>query len=154
MEWLLLPVLHLELSVFLLGAFILVCAFLDPKFSDKITASLILLLIGEVVLANEWGLVSLALFLTVLLIEGARRVVMFSSHNIFLSFIWTVLWYYLFEFILWGLIMLTQWGQSMGVVFPLPNKDDLLLVRHLWEVAAVIFTFVFYRYLLKESHHG
>jgi hypothetical protein len=81
-------------------------------------------------------------------------VVIFSTQNIFLSFLWSGFLYYLFEFVFWGIATLMLWSSIRELIFSPPDWDSLLLIRHFGEIAAVAGILVCYHHFLKESPHG
>ncbi len=150
LEWWLFPIFHGQLRINLLAAFVLSAAFLDQDFSRKMFFAGLLLLALEFKSSGTWGLMTLAVFLTIAIFYFVEKVVIISKQNAFFSIFWLVCWYYLFA-ILWGeLEALVSWGKTGvdGRIFYLWSGKGLA------QILGWASLFLIYYQLTKKSRYA
>lgn len=136
--------------VSLLAVFILVNAFLDQHFGKKLGWAVILLLVAEFKTGGQWGLLPLALLLTVLTIGGVGKTLDWPVRSFPLSAISIFLWQGFFMVVNAGLEFLFTLRMTTANLGEQWRISQLLFGgRVWWESAAVILGFMVYYHYVK-----
>lgn len=152
-QWWLWPVFHLQLSITFLPLFLLAVVFLDREPSDKIFLALGLLLAVEFKAGGQWGLETLSFLITLLVMRGMGKIVIFSSQNFFVSFGWLLFWYHLYYGLSWAIEVAWAWRAEPGVIFLSGRHLHLLAPGSFWQLAVgAVFFLLGYLFLKKLAH--
>ncbi len=135
-----------------LAIFILVTAFLDQHFVEKLGWAVLLLLIAEFKTGGQWGLLPLALLLTLLAIDGVGKNLVWPVRSFLFSALWIFFWSLFFMGVHLGLELLF----TPGVLTENAGEQWRIGVflwggRVWWESAMVILGFMGYYRWIKTN---
>lgn len=153
-EWWLWPIFHWQLNINLLAIWILAVAFIDGRWREKLGLIILTLFLLEFKSGQSWGVVTLALLLTLLLIAMASRVMMLSSPTTMAGVLWLLVWYHLFAAISRGLDWLFFWWEGTDPLFRSPSQLNLFSWSAFWEIAvAVVILTIYLKSICSRTIH-
>lgn len=153
-ESLFLPVWGIPLKVNLLAVFVLVVCFLDRSFIPKIGWAVFFLILVEFRSGGPWGLTVAALLGTGVIMEGVRRLLVFSNESFFLSFLGVFAWYQVYAGLVWVAEILLGGHDQNRVVFAMIKDVNIALWWNIWQISGVLLIYVVLFRLAKKKTHA
>lgn len=139
-----------QFRVSLLAVFILVTVFLDQHFGEKLGWAVLLLLIAEFKTGGPWGLLPLALLLTLLTMSGVGKVLAWPVRSFPLSALGIFFWQSFFVGVNAGLEFLFASGMmAVNMAEQWRIAQSLLEGRVGVESAVAVLGFMVYYHLIK-----